>query len=183
MTASFPLLAGVRYAKDDPVDALLEGVVRGLQAGGARVAGYIQRESDTGADCCPTTHLEDVVSGARHVISQPLGTGSKGCRLDPQALAARCGEVEGWLAGDLDLLVLNRFGKGESQGHGFRMAIERAMLDGVPVLTAVQTTYLPDWLDFAGDYATTLALSRAEVEAWARAALRHVGRPAREIAS
>lgn len=178
MAASFPLLAAIRYGKDDPVDVLLEGVVRGLQAGGVRVAGYVQRESDTGANCCPTTHLEDVTSGVRHVISQPLGAGAKGCRLDPQALAALCGEVQSWLAGDVDLLVLNRFGKGESQGHGFRVAIERAMLDGVPVLTAVHDTYLPAWLDFAGDYAASLAPSRAEVDAWARAALRRTEEPA-----
>lgn len=178
MTTAFPLLAAVRYGKDDAIDALLEAVVRDLQARGARVAGYVQRESDTGAGCCPTTHLEDVTSGVRHVISQPLGAGAKGCRLDPQALAALCGELQARLAGGVDLLVLNRFGKGESQGHGFRVAIERAMLDGVPVLTAVHDTYLPAWLDFAGDYAASLAPSRAEVDAWARAALRRTEEPA-----
>lgn len=178
MTASQPPLAAIRYGHDDPVDALLEAVVRDLQTQGVRVAGYVQHETDAGENCCATMHLEDVTSGERHVISQALGTGAKGCRLDPQALAALCGELQARLAGGVDLLVLNRFGKGESQGHGFRVAIERAMLDGVPVLTAVHDTYLPAWLDFAGDYAASLAPSRAEVDAWARAALRRTEEPA-----
>lgn len=176
MTTAFPLLAAVRYGKDDAIDALLEAVVRDLQARGARVAGYVQRESDTGAGCCPTTHLEDVTSGVRHVISQPLGAGARGCRLDPQALAALCGELQARLAGGVDLLVLNRFGKGESQGHGFRAAIERAMLAHVPVLTAVQDAYLDAWQDFAGDFGTVLPAARDAVEDWAGAVLAGEGR-------
>lgn len=166
-----PPLAAVRYGSGDAIDMLLEEAVRDLQAAGVRVAGYVQRVSDTGPDRCPTTHLEDVTSGVRHVISQPLGSGASGCRLDPQALAALCGELEAQCARGVDLVVLNRFGKGESQGHGFRAAIERALLAGVPVLTAVHDTYLPDWLDFAGGDAARLAASRGEIDAWTRAVL------------
>ncbi|MBE0695257.1 MAG: DUF2478 domain-containing protein, partial [Aquamicrobium sp.] len=78
MTASQPPLAAIRYGHDDPVDALLEAVVRDLQTQGVRVAGYVQHETDAGENCCATMHLEDVTSGERHVISQALGTGAKG---------------------------------------------------------------------------------------------------------
>lgn len=171
MTSSPPLFAAVRYRRDDAVDAVLETMARGLQARGARVAGFIQRETDTGADCCPTTHLEDLATGERHLISQPLGNGSKGCRLDPRALAGLCGQLDAALARGADILVLNRFGKGEAEGHGFRAAIERALVAGTPVLTAVQDAYLPAWRDFSGECGTMLAPAPAEIEAWARAAL------------
>ncbi len=172
MTSSPALFAAIRYNRhDDAVDALLEEMARAFEAQGARVAGFVQRETDTGADCCPTTHLEDLATGERHLISQPLGNGSKGCRLDPRALAGLCGLLDAALARGADILVLNRFGKGEAEGHGFRVAIERALLDGVPVLTAVQDAYLPAWRDFAGELGTTLAPAAAEVEAWGRAAL------------
>lgn len=176
MTASFHPLAAIRYShRDDPVDALLEAAARDLQARGARVAGYVQRETDAGENCCATMHLENLTSGELHVISQPLGAGAKGCRLDPQALAGLCGLLEADLARGADILVLNRFGKGEAEGHGFRVAIERAMGEGVPVLVAVQDAYLPDWEAFAGDYAAKLSSDPAEIEAWARSAVARTG--------
>lgn len=177
MTSSPSLLAAVRYRRGDGIDLMLEAFIRALQARGVAVAGYVQRESDVGEDCCPTTHLEDVATGERWVISQPLGAGARGCRLDPQALAAVCGPLQARLGeGGVDLLVLNRFGKGESQGHGFRAAIERAMLAHVPVLTAVQDAYLDAWQDFAGDFGTVLPAARDAVEDWAGAVLAGEGR-------
>lgn len=171
MSVSAPLLAAIRYGKDDAVDVLLENVVRDLQAGGVRIAGYIQRESDTDLNRCPTTHLEDVVTGERHVISQPLGTGAKGCRLDPQALATLCGALQAKLEEGVDLVVLNRFGKGESQGHGFRAAIGQALLAGVPVLTALNDLYVQDFHDFAGEDSARIFHSQADLDAWVQARL------------
>ena len=178
MTSSPPLLAAIRYRRDDAVDVLLEALARELQAQGVRVAGFVQRETDIGEDCCPTTHLEDLATGARHPISQPLGRGAKGCRLDPQALAGLCSVLEAALARGADILVLNRFGKGEAEGHGFRAAIEQALLQGVPVLVAAQDAYLPAWRDFSGQYGTTLAPAAAEVEGWTRAVLASPGEAA-----
>lgn len=171
MTVAAPLLAAIRYGKGDEVDVVLEGVVRDLQVRGVRIAGYIQRESDTDAGSCPTTHLEDVATGERHVISQPLGLGARGCRLDPQALATVCGALEARLDQGADLVVLNRFGKGESQGHGFRAAIGQALLSGVPVLVALNDLYVQDFDEFAGDDSARLCHSRAEVENWLEQAL------------
>lgn len=180
MTMAAPLLAAIRYGRNDPVDGVLEGVVRDLQAGGVRIAGYIQRESDTEAGRCPTTHLEDVTTGKLHVISQPLGVGARGCRLDPQALAGVCGELQARLDEGVDLVVLNRFGKGEAQGHGFRDAIGQALLSGVPVLVALNDLYVKDFDEFAGEDSARFCRSRAEVEAWLEQALH---RPAQGMAS
>lgn len=178
MTVPFPLLAAVRYRRDDGVDRLLEAVVRDLQARGARVAGYVQHETEADGECCAVTLVEDVATGERHVISQQLGSGARGCRLDPQALAGLCGPLEATLARGADILVLNRFGKAEAEGRGLRDAIGQAMTGGVPVLTAVQGAWLPAWEAFAGEFGTTLPPAREEIGAWAGAALAKMREPA-----
>ncbi len=66
-----------------------------------------------------------------------------------------------------DLLVLNRFGRGESEGRGFRDLIARALEMGVPVLTAVRPTYGGAWAAFGGDLACDLPVEADAVLAWA----------------
>jgi len=87
MTDSQFALAAVRFGDGDTVDALFETVVRTLQARSHHVAGYLQRETPDGEDCCSIMHLENVSTGERTRFSQALGPGSKGwCRLDWNSL-------------------------------------------------------------------------------------------------
>ena len=170
MPESVGRLAAIRFDHGEPVDDLLEAAVRHLQARGARVCGYLQRETQDPMSCCNVTHLEDVSGGARYRISQPLGAGSRGCRLDPQRLAQMCGLLLGKLDTDADFLVLNRFGKGESEGHGFRAVIEKAYDRAIPVLTAVRRDYCEAWGAFTDDIAQLLPPEEAAVLDWAVAA-------------
>ena len=164
-------IAAVTYERDTRVDLLLEQVARQLSADGVRVAGYVQRESGGDDGCCAEMELEDLATGERTRISQPLGAEARGCRLDPQAMAALCGRfIEYSLAG-AELVVLNRFGKGEAEGQGFRRIIEEAVAGGVPVLTAVHPTYAADFDAFGGGAAAQLPRDREAVLAWCRAAL------------
>ena len=55
-----------------------------------------------------------------------------------------------------DVLVINRFGRGESLGAGFRAAIAFACETGIPVLTAVRKTYQEAWHEFTGGYYSAL---------------------------
>jgi len=160
-------IAAVRFDEGVRIDALLEAVVRAVQSRGYPVAGYLQRETPDGPDCCPATFLEDVSSGVQMRITQALGTGSRGCRLDPQALADVSGRLLSVVQPSTDLLVLNRFGKGESDGHGFRSVIENACGLGVPVLTAVRKTYEPFWNEFAAGIGTFLKPDAKVVTQWA----------------
>lgn len=116
-------------------------------------------------------YLEHVATGEWSCISQPLGAGTRGCRLDPRALAALSASLLAELDTGMQLLVLNRFGKGECEGHGFRAVIEKAFQIGVPVLTAVRPGYLQAWRDFGGDYAQDLPLDGGDGLGWCLAAL------------
>jgi hypothetical protein len=67
-------------------------------------------------------------------ISQTLGKEARGCRLDPEALEQAVSLTEKALESDADLLVVNKFGKHEADGRGFRDTIGLALAKGVPVI-------------------------------------------------
>lgn len=77
-SGEWPLIAALPVRQDVPVDALLADVAAQLAAEGLRTAGFLQRDG---------VRLEDLTSGALYPITQDLGPGSSGCRLDPAGLA------------------------------------------------------------------------------------------------
>ncbi|MEM5493425.1 DUF2478 domain-containing protein [Hoeflea sp. AS16] len=166
-----PRLAAVRIADDTPTDCLLERVVRTLQDEGSTVAGFIQRQGCQDLSGHAEMLLEEICGGQRFCISQPLGKNSRGCRLDPRAIADIAGPLLEAIESKPDLLVLNRFGKGESEGQGFRTVLEKAFMLGIPVLTSVKQAYVPAWEAFAGDFAVSLPPSRETVLDWSRRVL------------
>ncbi|MDQ2634870.1 MAG: DUF2478 domain-containing protein [Pseudomonadota bacterium] len=115
--------------------------------------------------------LRDISDGTLVRILQELGRDTRGCRLDPGALAEAARRVESAIGAGADLLLLNRFGKAEASGAGLRSVVERAILVGVPVLTAVHSGYVDAWNDFHGRMATWLPADPRPVLAWCRAAL------------
>ncbi|MEM9106966.1 MAG: DUF2478 domain-containing protein [Pseudomonadota bacterium] len=165
-------LAAIQFGKDEGVDAVLRAAVKKLKAEGRHIGGFVQHDTSDPVTCCSITHVEDVSSGAHHRITQALGAGSKGCRLDPQALAEVAGRTLSTLEeGIVDLIVLNRFGKGEADGEGLRAVIEKAVDLRIPVLIAVRDTYWKDWQVFSGEFAAALPLDADRVADWGRAAM------------
>jgi hypothetical protein len=169
MTATdLPALAAVPFQGGSGIDAVLAEAVRAMRAAGLRVGGAVQEEERMPDGCCGPMHLADLSGGARRQISQNLGRESRGCRLDPQALAdAAAGLLAAVDAGGIDVLVLNRFGKAEADGGGLRSVIERAIEAGVPVLIAVREDFLPAWEAFHGDLAGTLPAEPSKIADWA----------------
>lgn len=167
---AFPLQAAIRAKRDSAVDDILETTALALGSDGRKVLGFLQRERTGDGECCGEIALQDIGTGELVTISQSLGPGARGCRLDPQALAGVAGSLLVRLADDTDLLILNRFGKGESEGQGFRAVIEEACLRGIPVLTVVRDNYVTAWEQFSGELGCLLAPDREGVVDWARRA-------------
>jgi len=134
------------------IDDLLCSLAEDLADRGLRVAGAVQRNvpDDTDASC--DMDLE-ILTGSRTIrISQSLGMHASGCRLDPQALEDAVGEVEASLNAPSppDLLIVNKFGRQEAEGRGFRTAISAALVREIPTLIGVRDGYLVDlenWAD------------------------------------
>ena len=52
-----------------------------------------------------------------------------------------------------DLILLNKFGKTETEGGGFRCVISDALSLGIPVVIGVPRRNLAAWREYAGDFA------------------------------
>ncbi|SEP84434.1 DUF2478 domain-containing protein [Thalassovita taeanensis] len=117
---------------------LLSSVAATLAARGLALAGTLQ--TDTGCETDPRCDMDIRVlpNGPVIRISQSLGAQSHGCRLDPDALEQAVALTEARIAeGGVDLLIVNKFGKHEAEGRGFRNAIAEALARDIPVLVGV----------------------------------------------
>ena len=103
-------------------------------------------------------------------ISQSLGKHARGCRLNPDALEQAVGWVEARISGDIDVLVVNKFGKHEADGRGFRNAIAQALEAGIPVVVGLNSMNKTAFHDFTGGAADEVAPDPDALLAWARAA-------------
>jgi nucleoside-triphosphatase THEP1 len=171
MNSDFPILAALSVEEAAGAVQLLKAVIARLRAEGRQVAGHIQCDISGDDDCRPDMLLEDVETRERYCISQSLGPGASGCRLDSQALADVAGHTLARLDASADLLLLNRFGKAEAEGRGLRSVFEKAASLGVPVLTCVKQDYRSDWADYTGALSIALPPTEEAVLDWCRAAI------------
>jgi hypothetical protein len=150
----------------DPSPVLVE-IVRALQKRGVALAGAIQHS----AGPCSMS-LEILPSGVRIPISQALGSGATGCRLDSAALAEAASMVRRTIdaATTTDpapsLVVFNKFGAQEADGSGLYDEMAAAMIAGMPVLTAVNEALLPQWTAFTGGEFAQLDCAAKAALAW-----------------
>jgi hypothetical protein len=173
MSDDFPKLAAISVEEAAGALPLLSAVIGVLRAEGWRIAGYVQQDIPADDICCPQMLLEDIETREKHCISQALGPGASGCRLDSQALTEVAGRaLVGLDAAPVpDLLLLNRFGKAEAEGGGLRAVFDKAALLGVPVLTCIKQDYRPAWSDYTGVLSAALPATEDAVLAWCRAAI------------
>ncbi|MEC3862603.1 DUF2478 domain-containing protein [Mesobacterium sp. TK19101] len=153
------------------LDLLLSGLAaRGL-AQGWRLAGAVQENVErAGSEKCDMD-LRVLPNGPVMRISQRLGSGAAGCTLDPTALETAVGEAGLRLTADSDLLIVNKFGRHESEGRGFREVIAQALELEVPVLVGLNPGYAEAFDSFCGGMAEQVAPTAAALEAWCRAAI------------
>lgn len=166
------MLAWFTMAEDDApgaADLLLAGLARDLAARGAAIAGAVQHNRDLGPDRPCDMEIELVGAQAPRIrISQSLGPGAQGCRLDPGALETAAARVLPALEA-ARLVIVPKFARQEAVGRGFVAVIARAMELELPVLTYVPRQQAAAFADFAGDLARRIA--PAEAATWARARL------------
>lgn len=153
------------------LDPLLTAFAHHLIAHGHTVCGAVQVNSETcGHGKCD---MDIEVLPSNHVIriSQSLGTGSRGCRLDASGLETAVGLVEAGLQDGADLLIINKFGKQEAAGRGFRPVIADALMRNVPVLVGLNALNTDAFVEFVGEDVMVLPPDQADMEAWFQSAL------------
>jgi hypothetical protein len=163
---TYPMLAAIRFETGD-IDGLLADTATTLLNRGHRVRGVLQSRGEMRGEChCADMDLHAIGEPRTFRISQPLGNGSHGCRLHPGALAECAAYLETEMDRGTDLLILNRFGRGESEGRGFRDLIGQAMMRGVPVLTAVRPMYADHWCAFGEGLSCDLPMDHSTILTW-----------------
>ncbi|PRY21425.1 uncharacterized protein DUF2478 [Aliiruegeria haliotis] len=134
---------------------------------GRRVVGAVQVNSEPeGDELCDKTLLL-LPEGPQICISQTLGPGSTGCRLDTDALARAVQHTAGQLDAGADLLIVNKFGSHEAEGRGFRDLIGTALAREIPVVVGVTSAKRDDFLQFAGDLGTQIECDVEQLTNWA----------------
>lgn len=146
-------IVAIRYQAGEPIDTRLSDIVAHLRQCNVKLEGFVQRlrQRENRSRC--DMLLEDLGSGQLVDITEDRGPLSRGCRLDVGALLAAMAKVRNNGLAKCDLLVINKFGKTEAEGGGFRPLVADALERGVKVLIAVPATNLIVWQQFAGDMA------------------------------
>ena len=151
-------------------DPLLAGLVRQMTDRGLRVCGTVQTNSapTDGTRCDMDLRL--LPDGPVLRISQNRGKLARGCRLDADSLETAVAAVAATLASGADLLVINKFGKHEAEGRGFRTVIASALDRNIPVLVGLNALNREAFDRFASGAAMELAADYRTILDWANLA-------------
>lgn len=159
-------LAFVKTVERGLTDQLLWEFADSLLASGLRLAGVVQTNSDRPGSHHCDMDVRVLPDGPMIRISQVLGEESRGCRLDPTALEDAVARVEAGLELSPDLLIINKFGKHEAEGRGFRPLIAETLARDIPVLLGVNGLNQEAFDAFAGDYAEEIAAGAKALATW-----------------
>lgn len=160
-------LAHISIAERGKTDRFLASVVAALETAGVRLAGTVQtnivRPDRTRCDM----DLRVLPDGPVYRISEDRGAAARGCMLDHGALEQTVAEVTRRMDG-AEVLIVNKFGKAEAEGHGLIQAISDALDRQVAVLVGVNELNLPHYLDFVGGLSVALPAEEGVVVDWCR---------------
>lgn len=146
-------------------DLLLHQVAQAIIKAGYRPAGTAQINTERpDAGPCDMDVLV-LPKGPTLRISQSLGREARGCRLDPEALETAVGLVQTRLPAS-DCLIVNKFGKHEADGRGFRTVIGEALALELPVLVGLNALNADAFLEFSGGIAKRMEPRTYDIEQW-----------------
>ncbi len=160
-------LAAIVFDRDEEPDPPLLAFVEAALRRGLRIAGLVQeRACDSDLCALKDVRVRDLVTGETLEIMQDLGREATGCRVDPAAIAVAARMLDAARATGPDLLVVNRFGRLESEGGGMLAEIGRAFADGLPLIVCVPARYLEAWDAFAAGLDAKLPPTLPAIESW-----------------
>jgi len=151
-------------------DRLLEDLAITLLNDEVPIAGVVQTNSEchTNPELCDMD-VRVLPNGNVHRISQSLGKNSRGCRLDPNALEQAVAESSAELKNGVKLLIVNKFGKHEADGRGFRPLIAEALSQDIPVILGVGSVNVDAFMEFSAGAAEKIPATPDDLRDWVRA--------------
>ncbi len=153
-------------------DKLISEATAKLQSEGVALVGIakVLGNEGTGDHHCDMD-IRVLPHGPEIRITQTLGEGSSGCRLNPAGIAEAVAAVEQGGIAEAGLFVLNKFGPQEAEGHGFCEAIGTALEHDIPVLVGVGKGSRAALERFVDGMAEVLEPEGDAIYAWCKAAM------------
>ena len=158
----------VLYTAGAPIEALLTGFARELRARGWRVGGLVQRTQRDAAGRKTEMELIEIDTGRRQSIAQVLGKGAggDGCTVNAAAVADSTSALRRAVSEHVDLMVVNKYSHLERQGGGLIDEMVSAMVEDLPLLTALPAALLDDWMTLTGGRTELLAPEARALWRW-----------------
>lgn len=153
------------------MDALLEDLAHRLASEGLRLAGAVQHTLKQPSMPRCDMVLEDLGTHGIHPISVDRSIAVQGCRMEPSAVENLAMLASQAIERGVDAFILNRFGKNEAAGRGYREVISNAVSLGVPVLVGVSAANLEKWEAFATSGYRRLDVDTTAARQWFAAAI------------
>lgn len=160
--------AAVLYTPDTTAEFVLTGFADELKSEGLSVGGLVQEflyddeKNRIGLDAI------EVDTGKRIPINRPTESDKINgvCSLDRSALAESTEALRRAIKDRVDLIVVEKFGEQEQQGHGLADEILTAMSEGIPTVVLVPASALEQWNTFSGGMSDLLPCSADAVRKW-----------------
>ncbi|WP_245416808.1 DUF2478 domain-containing protein [Undibacter mobilis] len=159
-------ILAVLYSDGLAADRLLADIAYRLRDDGLSVAGLVQLNTFVRDRTKCDMAVEELYSRTVFQLSEDRGPAAKGCRLDHTRLIEAAGLFDEALKEEIDLVVLNKFGKIEAEGGGLRDALARAVALEVPLIVGVPYRNLDQWRHFAGGLADECDVSAPNILRW-----------------
>lgn len=161
-----PMLALV-YGEGVLPDIRIETLAHHWRQQGLRLAGVVQHDIARPDRSRCDMQLELLETGERIALSEDRGAAARGCRMDHANLThAALRVLRAVEGGEIDLLVINKFGKAESEGGGMREAIAVALEREIPVVIGVPMRNLDAWHAFADGFYLRVEGDVAVLDRW-----------------
>lgn len=158
----------VLYTKDSPTRNAMALFARDLINRGWRVGGLVQEIFRHESGYKTRVDIIDISTGDRIPINRPTKEQiqNKSCSLDLSALTQSSTVLRNAIEGNVDLLVVEKFGEQEQKGGGLGEEILAAMVEGIPTLVSVPAGVIDQWNDFSGGSADLLPCDLRALWRW-----------------
>ena len=153
-------------------DQLISETAAKLKAEGIALAGVVkvlERQPDGDHHC--DMDISVLPDGPDIRITQSLGEGSTGCRLNPAGIVEAVAAVEQSGIAGAGMFLLNKFGPQEAEGRGFCEAIASALEHDIPVLVGVGKGTRAALETFVDGMGEALPAEPDAIYAWCKAAI------------
>ena len=166
-------IAVVSSKAQGETDRLISDLAAKLEAEGLRLSGVVKVLQDPGEsehNCDMDVRV--LPNGPAIRITQWLGEGAKGCRLNPAGIVEAVAATERNDLTQIDLFVLNKFGPQEAEGRGFCDAIASALEHDKPVIVGVGKGSRAALDAFVDGIAEVLEPEPEAIYKWCKAAMK-----------